>query len=89
MTHAAREALVARIRDRILKTDIKLLNGANVSDDTMSLMAAEHAARTETLAKAIDPTLGRPLLVMIAGALMKAAQQIDEATTMQPELVHV
>ncbi|SFJ51449.1 hypothetical protein SAMN03159338_1624 [Sphingomonas sp. NFR04] len=74
-------------REAILHTDIELLNKHNVSDDTMSIMAAEHAARTETLAKAIDPTLGKALLLMIAGHLMKAAKQIDAATVQEPELV--
>lgn len=82
-----RELICADARERILQTDIGLLNDHNVSDDVMSTLAAEHAARTETLAKAIDPTLGRPLLVMIAGALLSAAKQIDAATVMQPELV--
>lgn len=81
------QRIVDRVRDRILKADISLLNGINCSDDVMSTMAAEHAARCETLAKAIDPSLGRPLLVMAAKALLDAAKQIDEATTMQPELV--
>ncbi|HIV78909.1 hypothetical protein [Sphingomonas melonis] len=83
----SRDQTTADVTERLLQTDIGLLNDHNVSDDTMSILAAEHAARTETLAKAIDPTLGRPLLVMIAGALLSAAKQIDAATVMQPELV--
>ena len=53
----SRDQTTADVTERLLQTDIGLLNDHNVSDDTMSILAAEHAARTETLAKAIDPTL--------------------------------
>lgn len=79
--------ITAEITERLLLTDVDLLNTHNVSDDFMSTLAAEHAARTETLAKAIDPTLGRPLLVMVAGALLAAAKQIEDASVMEPELI--
>lgn len=75
------------VAERILETDVELLNEHNVSDNFMSTLAAEHAARVEALAKAIEPTLGRALLVMVCGALLKAAKQIEDATTMQPELM--
>lgn len=77
------------VRERILQNDIAILNDLNVSDDVMSVLAAEHAARCETFAKAIEPTLGRALLLVAAGALLAAASQIDSATVQEPELVHV
>lgn len=82
-----REQINADIVERVLATDVELLNDHNVSDDVVSLLAAEHAARTETLAKMIEPTLGRALLLMISGALLSAAKQIDDATVVAPELI--
>lgn len=82
-----REATADQIREALLATDVTLLNEINVSDETMSLMAGEHAARVETLGKAIEPTLGRSLLLMVAGRLLAAAKQIDLATVLHPELV--
>jgi hypothetical protein len=76
-------------RESILQTDIGLLNANGVGDDIMSGLAAEHAARVETLCKAINPTMGRSLLLMVAGGLMAAAQQITDFTVQQPELVNV
>jgi len=75
--------------ERILQTDVALLNDHNVSDDFMSFLAAEHAARCETLAKCIEPTLGRAFLLVTAGALLAAAKQIDGATVQEPEMIHV
>jgi hypothetical protein len=76
-------------RERILQTDVELLNAHNVGDDFMSLLAAEHAARVETFCKAIEPTLGRSLLLVTAAALLAAAKQITDATVQQPELINV
>lgn len=84
MTHTAEYD----IQERILKTDIAVLNDHNVSDHILSLLAAEHAARCEALSKIIDPTMGRALLLMIAGALMGAAEQIENATTPGSEIVY-
>jgi len=80
---------VADVADRILGTDIALLNDHDVGDDFMSLLAAEHAARCETFCKAIEPTRGRALLLVIAGALLSAAKQIDGATVQTAELILV
>jgi hypothetical protein len=80
---------IADITERVLQTDIALLNDHNVSDDFMSLLAGEHAARFETLCKAINPSLGRALLLTAAGAMLAIAKQIDGATVQEPELVHV
>ncbi len=83
-----RNALSSEIERRVLETDIAILDEHNVSDDTMSLLAAEHAARVETLSKMIEPSLGRAFLLVVAGALLSAAKQIDAATTIEPEVVH-
>jgi hypothetical protein len=86
MTHASLAAAIQTdIDDRILAADVELLNDHGVSDTVVSHMAAEHAARSETLAKMIEPTMGRALLLMISGALLSAAKQIDAATVTQPE----
>jgi hypothetical protein len=79
----------AEVREQVLQGDVALLNANNVSDNFMSLLASEHAARVETLCKAIDPSLGRALLLVTAGALLAAARQIDAATYQEPELTHV
>jgi hypothetical protein len=83
------QAFQADAVERILQTDIALLNDHNVSDGVMSFLAAEHAARCETLAKAVEPTLGRSLLLIAAGALLDAAAQITDATVQQPEIFNV
>lgn len=70
------KAIDADIDERILATDVELLNDHGVSDTVISKMAAEHAARTETLLKMIEPTMGRAMLLMISGALLSAAKQI-------------
>lgn len=82
----SREDYAKRITDDLLAGDVSLLEELNTSDGVIELMAAEHAARTETLAKMIEPTMGRALLLMISGALLSAAKQIDAATAEQPEL---
>lgn len=81
-----RSSVIESVRGALLHTDISLLNQHGVADDRMALIAAEHAARVETLAKAIDPSLGRPLLLMVASALMAAATEIGDATFIEPEL---
>jgi len=75
-----REQLVAGIRGEILKNDIRLLDTLGCGDDVMEILAAEHAARCETLSKMIDPTMGRVLLLMTARALLDAANQVSAAT---------
>jgi hypothetical protein len=82
-----REQINADIVERVLATDVAILNDHNVSDEVVSLMAAEHAARCETLSKMIEPTLGRALLLVTAGALISAAKQITDATVVEAELV--
>lgn len=77
------------VEDRILRCDVDLLNDLNVSDDVMKIMAAEHAARSMTLAKAIEPTLGRAFLLIAAGALLSAADTIAKNSFQEPEVVHV
>lgn len=89
MVHSERhtQAQEEDARERILQADIALLNDHNVGDGFMSLLAAEHAARCETFCKAIEPTAGRALLLVIAGALLTAAQTIDAKTVQEPEIV--
>lgn len=89
MTQIDRDSFTIEARERILQTDVALLNDHNVSDEVMSLMAGEHAARSEALAKCINPTLGRALLLTIAGALLAAARQVEAATVPTAEIVHV
>lgn len=81
--------LEADVRERLLHTDIGLLNDHNVSDNTMMMMAAEHGARVETLCKAIDPTRGRAVALMIANHLLEIVKEIGAATTQEPELICV
>ena len=89
MEHHNRQLFIKEADKRYLNADIALLNRHGVADDVMSLMASQHAARTETLAKAVDPTLGRALLLMISNQLLEAAKEIDAATFQEPEIVHV
>lgn len=84
-----REQFAATITERVLQTDIALLEDHNVGDEFISLLAAEHAARCETLSKMIEPTFGRALLLVTAGALLAAAKQIDGATVPTGEVIHV
>lgn len=83
------QALEEEIRERILQSDIAILNDRGVGDSVLSLLAAEHAARCETFAKMIEPTFGRSFLLVCAGALLSAANQITDATVQEPELVNV
>jgi hypothetical protein len=84
-----REEHEAIISERLLAADVALLEDHNVSDEFMTLLAAEHAARCETFAKAIEPTLGRAFLLVAAGALLSAAKQIDGASVPTDEIIHV
>lgn len=85
----SREATVSAVRENLLQSDIQILNDHTVADEVMAIMAAEHAARVETLGKAIEPTLGRSLLLILADRLLAAAKQIEAATVQSPEIVHV
>lgn len=84
-----REAIANRAAKDILAADVTLLNDLGVSDDVMSVMAAEHAARCKALALIVEPSLGRALLLMLSGALLTAAKEIDAATVQEPELINV
>lgn len=77
------------IREQLLQGDIAILNEHGVRDNVLSLLAAEHAARCETFAKMVEPTLGRAFLLVAAGALLAAAEQIAAATFQEPELTTV
>lgn len=85
----ANSNLGADIEERLMATDVGLLNDHNVSDATIMPLAAEHAARTEALLKLVDPTRGRAMFMMIAGHFLDAANQIAAATVQEPELMHV
>lgn len=82
-------ALEKSIEEQVLQCDVALLNEHGVGDDTIKTMAAEHAARSATLAKMIEPTMGRAFLLVAAGVLMNAAKDIDANTFQEPELVSV
>lgn len=84
----SRKALADAVEQGIIQADVALLNEHNCSDETMSVMATEHAARVEALSKMVEPSLGRALLLTVAGALLAAAKQIDAATVQLPELTH-
>lgn len=84
-----RDQLANQVEAVITATDADLLNELGVTDEVMSIMAAEHAARTKALLKLVDPTFGRALLLMLSGALLSAAKEIDAVTEQQPELVNV
>lgn len=86
MTRKEREK---HIETKVLATDIEILDHANVSDETIKLLSAEHATRAITLAKMIDPSMGRALLLTISGACLKAANAIDASTNQEPELISV
>lgn len=81
--------LEEEIRDRILQSDIGILNDRGVGDNVTSLLAAEHAARCETFCKMVEPSFGRSILLVAAGALLAAARQIEDATVQVPEVIHV
>lgn len=81
------QTVECEIRERILQSDIAILNDRGIGDEVLSLLTAEHAARCETFAKMIEPSKGRAMLLVIAGALLSAVKQIDAATIQEPELV--
>jgi hypothetical protein len=89
MDREERRSFIKQAGESYLQADIALLNEHNVSDDVMALMAAEHAARVETLARAVDPTLGRALILMIANLFLQNVKDMDAATVQEPEIVHV
>lgn len=83
------QSLEDEIRERVLQTDIAILNEHGVGDKAIALLAAEHAARCETFSKMIEPTFGRSILLLVAGAMLAAADQINDATIPEQEIVHV
>lgn len=86
MTQPSLEKIV---EEQVLQCDVALLNEHGVGDDVLKTLAAEHAARSVTLAKMIEPTLGRAFLLVAAGVLIEAAKAIDANTFQEPELVNV
>ena len=77
------------IEESVLQNDITILNDLNVSDQVMKTLAAEHLSRSVTLAKAVEPTMGKALLLTAAGVLISAAKEIEAATYQEPELINV
>lgn len=84
---AAKTDIEGDVRERILQCDIAMLNDHGVSDEVLSIVSAEHAARCERICKMIDPSFGRAMLLMISAALLSAAKQIDDATVLEPEII--
>lgn len=66
------------IADIILKADIALIEKHPASERALGLMIAEHGARVQTLSRLIDPAVARPLLMMVASALVAEAKSLEE-----------
>jgi hypothetical protein len=82
--------LEQRIRRDLLLADVGLLNEAGCEDKTLALLGGEHAARTEQLVKAVQcPTYGRALALELSQQFLNIAQQIEDASYQEPELIHV
>lgn len=89
MCAMTQQELENTIETRVLQGDVFLLDDLGVGDQVMKTLAAEHAVRSVTLAKAIEPTMGRALLLTMAGMLLSAAKSIDAQTFQEPKLVDV
>ena len=83
------DAVLEVSKERLLQTDITVLNEHGVDDSVMMKLAAEHAARVEALCQCCDPTAGRALLITICTALLGVAKRIEDMSIMEPELVNV
>jgi hypothetical protein len=75
---------------RLLLNDVALLEDAGCEDKTLATLAGDHAARTETLIKAVVcPSFARALALELSKQFLNIAREIDTASYQEPELVDV
>lgn len=79
-----------RLDRDLLHADVAVLNDAGCEDATLATLGAAHAARTETLVKAVQcPTYGRALALELSKRFLEIAKQIEDASFQEPELISV
>ncbi len=75
-----RQEFVDLASERLLFNDLDLIDTHGTGADVFSLLATEHAARTQALLRCCpDQTLARNLLVIIAGQLTADAKAFSDA----------
>lgn len=75
---------------RLLLADVKLLEDEGCEDNTLATLGADHAARAEALLKAVQcPSYARALALELAKGFLRVAEEIDENSYQEPELINV
>lgn len=82
--------LAEKLRRDLLLADVGVLNDTGCEDATLATLAAEHAARTEALVKAVQcPTYSRALALELSRQFLTISNQIADASVQEPELKNV